>query len=240
MIIDAHTCFHTYEMYGIRYSQGEYIEGLDRCGIEAAMACAPFHLQSDYVLGNDLVLGLQRNYPDRVIGFATLHPLFEDEVLGELDRCVSNGMRGVKLHCDLSAIPYDDPRTFPILERAGELGLPVLLHTAEDSVAAAQYVADRHPGTNFIFAHIGVKAWKQTARFASSRRNVFLCLSGLVFERGFLEEAVRQVGAGRVVFGSDFVFIEPLLNISIVEASDLSAEDKEKILGLNMRELLKL
>ena len=240
MIIDTHTCLHPYEMRGIRYTQSEFIEALGSCGIDVAVVCAPFYLLSDYVLGNDLVMDFMRNYPDRVVGLATLHPLFEGEVLKEFQRCLDAGMKGVKLHCDLSAIPYDDARTFPILERAGELNVPVLLHTGEDSIAAAQHVASKFTDTNFIFAHIGNKAWKQTARFARERKNVFLCLSGLVFERGFLEEAVRQVGAERVLFGSDFVMVNPMINLSIVEGSELSAHDKENILALNIERLLRL
>ena len=69
-------------------SPEEYIATLDHHGIQKAVACVPFYLQSDYILGNRIVRKLIKNYPDRIIGFATSNPLFEKEAIDELQRCI--------------------------------------------------------------------------------------------------------------------------------------------------------
>jgi predicted TIM-barrel fold metal-dependent hydrolase len=240
MIIDAHTCWHTYEMKGIRLSEKEFVSALDRFGIDKAMVCTPFFLLTDYVLGNDRTLKLMKKYPDRILGFATLNPLFEKETISELERCVREGMKGIKLHCDLSQVPYDNPLTFPVVEKAVEFDIPLFLHTGEDSISQTQYLARKYPEATFILAHIGNTAWHQMCDFARDQKNVVLCLSGGIFERDFLRKAVAEAGDDRVVFGSDFVFINPAANLGIVNSSGLSRKSKEKILGENIRRILKL
>ena len=240
MIIDAHTCWHTYEMKGIRLSEKEYISVLDSFGIDKAVACCPFYLQTDFILGNDKILKLMKKYPTCIIGFATLNPLFGNEAIEELKRCIGEGMRGIKLHCDLSQIPYDNPLTFPIIEKAIEFDIPVLLHTGEDSKEQAKFISQKYPEATFIFAHIGNRAWREMCSFAKKQKNIIFCLSGMIFERGFLEEAVSSVSDERVVYGSDFVFLNPAINLGIIKNSSLPEESKEKILGLNMKRILKL
>lgn len=240
MIIDAHTCWHTYEMKGIRVSEEEFIEILDKCDIDKAMVCCPFYLLSDFKFGNDKVLKFMNKYPNRIIGFATINPLFENEAIEEIKRCVESGMKGIKLHCDLSQVPYNDYLTFPIIEEAIKFDIPVFIHTSEDNISEAEFISQKYPECTFIFAHIGNKLWKKTCKFAKFQKNVILCISGLIFEIGFLEEAVENVGDERVVFGSDFVFVNLSINLGIVKCSSLSKESKNKILGLNMKRILKL
>jgi len=217
MIIDAHTVWHTYEKQRIRFSAKEFIAALNRFEIERAMVCAPFYLRSDYILGNDRILELMDRYPEKVIGFCSLNPLFEEEAISELERCLKKGMKGIKLHSDISKIPYDDPRTFPIVEKAIDMDIPLFLHTGEDSIEQAKFISCKFPEATFIFAHIGNKAWRKTISFAKDHQNIILCTSGLIFDRGFLEESVSAVGDERVVYGSDFVLVNPAINIGIVK-----------------------
>lgn len=240
MIFDAHTCWHSHEMAGIRYEEGAYLDALDRCGIDRAMACAPFYLLSDFIAGNDRVIALAAKYPARIVGFATVNPLFGARAAAEVGRCAGEGMRGVKMHCDLSGVAYDDPATFPVVERAIGLGLPVFMHTGGGSARAARDLAARYPDGTFIFAHAGGNAWREACSFAREAENIVLCLSGLIFERGFLEEALEQAGEERVVFGSDFILADPSLLLGMVRASGLPEESRAKILGLNMKRILGL
>jgi aminocarboxymuconate-semialdehyde decarboxylase len=57
-----------------------------------------------------------------------------------------------------------------------------------------------------------------------------------VYETGVLEALVKRVGADRVVLGSDYPVGEPK-PIEFVESCALSAEDKEKIIGVNAARL---
>ena len=240
MIIDGHTCWHTYEMKGIRYDAGEFVATLVGCGIDRAMVCNPFALLSDQVFGNDRTLKLMSAYPDFVVGYATLHPLFGQETLDELARCHDAGMRGVKLHCDLATSPYDHPAHDALMARAAEYAMPVHMHTGADSIERAKGLAERVPEATYIFAHCGGEAWRETAEWAAGRPNVNLCVSGLVFDLDFLEGMVEILGEDRIIFGSDFVYVDPNIFLGVIARSRLSEAAKDKILGLNLKRLLGL
>jgi len=204
------------------------------------MVCCPFYLLSDFILGNEKILNLMEKYPGRIIGFATINPLFEKEAIEEIEKCVEKGMKGVKLHCDLSQVPYNSVLTFPVVEKCIELHIPVFLHTGQDSIKEAVFIAKKYPEATFIFAHIGNTAWRETLSFVKEKKNVILCLSGNIFEIGFLEETVLCVGDDRVVYGSDFIFINPAINLGIIKKSSLPEESKNKILYLNMKRICKI
>ena len=85
-------------------------------------------------------------YPGRFILFTKIdfgrykNPDFVEETLQRLEESVRWGVKGVKIWKNLGMmyrdangklIPLDDPRLDPIWEKIGELGIPVLIHTAD-------------------------------------------------------------------------------------------------------------
>lgn len=85
-------------------------------------------------------------YPDRFVTFANVDfsdiddPDFGRKAAARLERDFENGARGLKIYKNLgltltdgtgARVPTDDPRLEPIWEKAGELGIPVLIHTGE-------------------------------------------------------------------------------------------------------------
>ena len=55
-----------------------------------------------------------------------------------------------------------------------------------------------------------------------------------------IEQFVREVGADRILFGSDMPFVNANAQIGKILYAKIPDEDKRKILGLNMAELIKL
>jgi aminocarboxymuconate-semialdehyde decarboxylase len=78
---------------------------------------------------NDALAKLCRQYPDRLVGLASL-PLKDIEAsLGELDRCVNElGMKGVTIGSNIDGLQLDDPRFEPIWAKINTLHLPVFEH----------------------------------------------------------------------------------------------------------------
>jgi predicted TIM-barrel fold metal-dependent hydrolase len=82
---------------------------------------------------------------DRMVYFPTpdfgdLSPGFGERMAEELERKVEAGACGLKIFKELglrhkdadgNLIPVDDPRLAPLWAKAGELGVPVLIHTAD-------------------------------------------------------------------------------------------------------------
>ncbi len=110
--------------------------------------------------GDELDANLARYdhaYPGRFVTFCHLDwaALTADEptrvLCAQLDEAVARGARGLKVWKDLGLthrdaagelVLPDDPRLQPVFARAGELGLPVLIHTADPVAFFAPL--DRH------------------------------------------------------------------------------------------------
>ena len=88
----------------------------------------------------------RENAPGRFIVFTNLdttgidEPGWRDRTIAQLDEDVSNGAQGLKIYKSLGMtskdssarrIPVDDERLDPVWARCGELGIPVLIHTAD-------------------------------------------------------------------------------------------------------------
>jgi predicted TIM-barrel fold metal-dependent hydrolase len=89
---------------------------------------------------------LRRGHPKRFVAFANVdfgridEPNFGASAAKQLEEDVKNGAVGLKIFKNLGMfvtdksgkrVPTDDPRLDPIWEKAGELGIPVLIHTGE-------------------------------------------------------------------------------------------------------------
>ncbi len=115
----------------------------------------------DLAYGNDALLALQRQYPDRVRGYVTVNPNYTAHACAEIARCLGAGMVGIKLAASRRAT---DPLLDPICELARERGVPVLQHVwqhrrhdwpgqeASDGAELAALAA-RHRDVPFILAH---------------------------------------------------------------------------------------
>jgi predicted TIM-barrel fold metal-dependent hydrolase len=70
--------------------------------------------------------------------------------------------------------------------------------------------------------------------------NFYLDTSGYGHDRmGILEYAVKIIGPGRILFGSDFSINDPGTVIARIKNSFLTTEQKQKILSGNLKALLK-
>ena len=99
--------------------------------------------------GDDLqksVKNIADNYPNRFVVFANIDfsdvgtPGWTEKTVKQLETDVTNGARGLKIYKSLglrntdingNRITVDDSRLDPIWAKCGELGIPVLIHTAD-------------------------------------------------------------------------------------------------------------
>lgn len=83
-------------------------------------------------MANDFVAGVVRKHPTRFFGLCVLPWQDVRASLAELDRCVQKlGMKGLLLYTNLAGRFPDEPEFRPVLARAVELDIPVLLHPAK-------------------------------------------------------------------------------------------------------------
>ena len=135
----------------------------------------------------------------------------------------------------------------PIVERCGELGVMIMQHTwfkaagkgdpGESTPAELAILAKRHPGVTFVCAHAGGD-WERGLRAIRDCGNVWVETSGFDPTAGFVEMAVREVGAERIIFGGHFVSRSAGTELGKILGAAISDEQRRLILGGNLRRLL--
>src|SRR6266852_8901765 len=187
---------------------------MDRMGIERVMLSLGYPLLMDPPPAqlreeNDQVLRAIKRWPDRAYVFVYLNPNYLQASLDEFDRCVRDGpMVGVKL---LVAKRCSAPELDPIVERATALNAPIMQHTwlkvggnepGESTPYDIVELAARHPGARLICGHTGGD-WELGLRVVRSSKTLCVELAGSHPTAGFMEMAVRELGAERIIYGSD-------------------------------------
>ncbi|HET6453508.1 MAG TPA: amidohydrolase family protein [Armatimonadota bacterium] len=197
-----------------------------------------------FIEANNDVAEVMSEFPNLALGFCYLNPVYTDESLAEMKRCVEElGMVGVKLWVAAYA---DDPRVFPLVEKAIEYRIPVLQHAWHKATGNLPHesnplhVADlarRYPEADIILAHIAGD-WERGIEAVKDCPNILVDTSGSIIEMGMVERAVEELGARRVLFGSDAHGVD--LSVAVAKILDAEIEDADRslILGANMQALL--
>jgi len=140
----------------------------------------------------------------------------------------------------------NEPALDPIAARAAELKAPILQHTFwrtgepienESFPADVAELAARHPEAKLICGHTG-GAWERGVRAIRSQPNVWADICGSDPTAGMVEMLVRELGAERVLYGSDAGGRSFASQLAKVQGADIPAESRRLILGDNFRRLL--
>jgi predicted TIM-barrel fold metal-dependent hydrolase len=185
--------------------------------------------------------------PDIFIGFCYLNPSNGARFcLDEMERCVvAGGMKGLKFEVSTKAT---DKAYDPIMERAQALGIPILHHAWYKSREPAKFestpaeiadLARRFPKVPIIIAHLGGGRERGVLDVVDTP-NVVYDTSGAQSEAGLVEFAVRQLGAHRVLYGSDWPIRDFGTQTGRILGARLTDEERELIFWSNAARLLKL
>jgi len=196
-------------------------------------------------------LGKVQAENDKVLCFGGVHPDEADRE-DEFERMVNDyGLKGMKLVPCMQQFFLNDRRLFPIYERAEACGLPVLVHTGGDPIQGMELyghprdvdeIASAFPNLTIIIAHVGIPFFDEAKELLSRHENVFTDISFTVevIDAKTLSSLVQDVGLERVMFGSDFPFVEPKGAIRKVLELHIPDSGKEKILWRNAVDVLNL
>ncbi|MET0132745.1 MAG: amidohydrolase family protein [Kibdelosporangium sp.] len=193
----------------------------------------------DLRAANEITAAAVARFPDTLAGVVYLSPEHPRESLDELNRHVADGLFvGVKLWIAMRA---SDSRLDRLAERITELDVPVLQHawykkvdgTPDESTPAdVAELARRHPGLRIQMAHLG-GAGKRGVADIGPYPNVVVDTSGGDPVLGEVDHAVTELGAHRVIFGSDAPIRDPATALSKVLGSRLTEGDRALVLREN-------
>jgi len=168
----------------------------------------------------------------------------------------AQGAKALKLHPASDGEGVDSPRYKALLKAAAELGLPVILHTG--CIHANLIYKDPEQGraerfsrwfetfkdTQFILAHMNFHDPLVALDLMEEYPNVNADTSWQPAE--VIGEAVRRVGAERILFGSDWPLVGNNIKVGLnrieecVESGLLNEAQSRLILGENAARLLKI
>lgn len=222
----------------------DLIASMDRLGIDVIAVSSFLSFTGDWVAGNQITEQAAKRFPGRVLGYASPDPFDEECNLSpyfETDR----GFCGIKIHgLEQGGTPMNDRRYFPAYELANRLELPVLFHAwLPHEVAQVADVARQFPHAIIIMGHAGLTAFASKEEAISACKkydNVYLDTAISETYDGSLEYIVSKVGADRILYGSDLGTFECTQTLGKLALSKLTDTEKEKILGINARNLFKL
>jgi len=214
---------------------------MDRVGVERAvcshMSCAATSTISRQ--GNRITLASLRAFPDRLLGYASLRPWSAQIVRDEAEWALDAGFAGFKLFYS-GGISYRDPALEPAYALAHERRRPLLFHTwGEPSVLEdLAAIARDFPGVSILAAHAGTANEEGYVALAKTAPNVWLDPVLSRVPRGLTERFVAAVGADRIVWSSDAVFIGVTQQIGRVVGAEIDEDAMRQILAGNAARIL--
>jgi predicted TIM-barrel fold metal-dependent hydrolase len=214
---------------------GDYLRRATAAGIARTVVFPAFH--SSYAQGNAELARIVAALPDRLWGFAMVHPAQDrGQVRAMIRTAVERyGFRGIKVH------RHDAPITREVCEAARDYRVPLLYDITGD-VAAIELLAHEYPDVAFIIPHLGSFAddWRAQLGVIDHlvrHRNVHADTSG-VRRFDMLQQAVRRAGPHKILFGSDGPWLHPGVELTKIRALGLARRDEDLVLGGNLLRLL--
>jgi len=241
MVIDAHLHLNAGAL-NPAVVQAAADLGIDRLLVSSLGSWAYEPSHDDCLQANRETEAAMRRHPGLVLGACYVSPRFP-EALDEIARCFDAGMVAVKLWVAARAT---DPCVLPVVEKAASLGLPVFHHAwhkatgnlpHESTPSDLAELARRCPQAALVMAHIGGD-WERGLRAARAAPNLRVDTSGTIIESGMIEAAVEQLGAERILFGTDADGVEPAVALAKVTGAEIDGRAKRLILGDNAAALL--
>lgn len=193
---------------------------------------------------NNFILQKAAQTPE-YIPFGTVHAAM-DGLSQEVERLLTAGVKGIKMHPDSQCFPIDDPRLFPLYEIIRGR-VPVMLHMGDarynySHPIKLRKILDMFPGLSAIAAHFGGYSMPETARELLQDTDCVMDISSsmMFMEPGVPEKYINLYGAERMAFGSDYPMFDPVkereffLNLHLTHAQkeQIAYKTAERILNL--------
>lgn len=240
-VIDVHAHLGPYSRFFIpNPDAATMVHVMDRTGTQVAVISSNLAIQQDAHAGNTLTLTAADHYPDRIAAYAVINPWQHPEA--ELQRLADDHrFVGIKIHPSLHGYPVTGARYRSMWEFADAAGCPVLTHTDNDSdvdrPALLGEIAEQYPQVPLLLGHSGISPAGVDAAVAvaAAHDQVRLEICGSRMTGALIGDVIDRLGAERVLFGSDFPFIDQRMSLGRVVYSALNQSARRSVLGANAR-----
>jgi hypothetical protein len=193
-----------------------------------------------------IATGVER---DDVTVFGSVHPRSSKKKV-KLEEQLHAGILGLKLHPAIQSFHPNDPAARELYQLAGDNGIPVIWHCgpvdiepkkARQLSQVANYEAPikEFPETTFILGHAGALQCDEAVSLQMRYPNVYLEVSCISLDQ--LDHVFRNADPDRIMFGSDWPFYHPSMQMAkVLILSEGNPDLRKKVLYDNAARLLEL
>jgi len=239
-------------------------ESIDRALVSSLEAVMYRNVQA----ANELLAERIRGHRERLLGAAVVNPVYP-QAAADARVCLTQlDMRAIRLYPGCHGYELDAVRATPafreLMGLAAECAAPVsiafmiedprqqhvIVHPVPVNAAAVAHTIRAFPEVNFVLERLAVGTFRTVLSEARDTSNWSVETSGRFLavrppgsedypHRG-LPDLIEELGPDRVLLGTDLPLQYPRAALIKLEALDLPAEWREKIMGGNAARLLGL
>lgn len=240
----------------------EYLVDMKKSNIDMAviLSFSPDNQLKNMNFWTTAITRKGRNRPAKYpmfIPFISVSPTMNGRTpIGELEHKYKWGMKGLKIHPVAQGFAPDDERMWPVYEWMVKHDLPLTAHSGINVDEKSCFgeperwlpVLEEFKDLKLILAHLGNGFWDQTIEIADKypevRFDTAIAISQIKSPKTLDDEGavdmIRTIGSDRILFGSDYPWMNPLKDIERIKSIDIAEEDKKLILGGNAEKLFNL
>ncbi len=236
----------------------DIVQAMDEDGVDVSVVMGIGW--TDYALArecNDYLVEATQRYPDRLVGFAGVSPIWGEDSAREAERCATAGLQGVgELHPDSQGFDLGDESVMtPLMEVVKQHGLIVTTHSSEPVGHSYAGKGETRPQVLWRFiqsfpdvivvcAHWGggLPFYALMPEVSEALTNVYFdtAASPFLYEPQVFQTVAALVSPERILMGSDYPLMRSKRLLSQIADSSLPRRDRDAIAGGNAARLLSI
>lgn len=247
VIIDSHCHANIFKRQSWSDEIGVLLSEMQRAGVGRACLMPwsryPGYLhpnKEDMIEQGRTLTEIAACYPDTFYPMYMISPTLSTSFLIDaIGEYVLNGpIAGLKFHV---AMPVGDKRLDPLYAFIEKHDIPVLYHSwyktadrceFESTPADIAVMAGNFPGIRIINAHLTGSRIRGIYDI-QPYPNIYMDTSASQPEDGYLQTAIDELGADRILFGSDYCARAYSTQLARIDSIALTPEEREKIMCNN-------
>ncbi len=213
----------------------------DRYNIATICLASAEAMRGDLVLGNRRVAEVVTQNP-RFRGYVVANPNHLETSAEEMKRYLTGaGFIGIVLPPPSLSHPLNSWRTLELVKMARRYDCPFVafVETSEDAQALVN-LTKSFPGIRFLMVPLKGSDWWAALKIVEDVANISVVVTGLLTERGIVEQATTLLGDRRVLWGSALTRVHPACSLGMLQEAELTERQRTMIVETNARHWLGL
>ncbi|WP_269411522.1 amidohydrolase family protein [Lentibacillus daqui] len=240
MIIDSHVKIGN-SFNGRSLHIDDYLVLMEENNIDIAMLTANKPISYQVEDGNEILLDIVKQYPDRFTATVRVDPWRQKESINELDRLFShNEFKAIYFNPWEENYMCNDDIVIPFLEYAEKYRKPIIIEAGFPWVSHISKIADlarRYPSVNIKATNAGQLdlsgiTLNQVQYLMERHKNLYLGTSSAVAV-DWLTNMITESGRGRVLFETNAPFTDVYMEIYRIAHNYADDKLKEDVFQLN-------